>query len=537
MVSGVSLANKCQILFGAAAALILAAALCVPWVRTDLLVEDYQVEVARQTAEAWLRGSIQLGPEALPPRLEMLSEGEGDLPSLRLSFARVEDIDLVDDRSLAEALRHFRDDPTRTEYLTTVKVGGRTWFRYALALRESQWRALRDPSMVTFTASPFEPAVADPLRAILIVDRTSRFAEGQLLVSRMYIIAAGLAGSLLAVLVFYLILTKLILRPVRQLRRTAERVQAGDLAIRSQIRTGDEFEQLSEAFNAALGRVEQSQAQLRSLNESLDLKVNELAQANVGLYESNRLKSEFLANVSHELRTPLNSIIGFTELLKEIADREPGTDPKRRRYLENIMTSGKALLDMINDLLDLAKIEAGRLELMIEPTSVADLIEGLVGIMGPQAEAKGIALSSQVASNVPVIDTDPGKLQQILFNFLSNAIKFTPESGAVSISADRVTRQDRGLGVRIGVSDTGPGIPEDLQDVIFEKFRQGDGGHTRQHSGTGLGLAICRELAHMLGASVSFVSKPGKGATFFVDLPIAHQPEQPRPLMEVSERA
>jgi signal transduction histidine kinase len=537
MSSPISLANKCQLLFGAAVVLILAAALGVPWVRTDLLVRDYQVEVARQTAEAWLAGWIQLGPGALPPTLETLAESEPDggtgdaLPTLRLAFVRVEDIDTNGDPSLAEAMDLFRESPKRTEHFGAVEVGDRSWFRYTRAVRESQWRALRDPALAPFATSAFEPEVADPLRAILVVDRISHFAEGQLLVSRVYIIAAGLVGSLLAILAFYLILTRLILRPVRKLRHTTERVQAGNLAIRSEIHTGDEFEQLSEAFNAMLDRMAQSQAQLSALNESLDLKVNELAQANVGLFESNRLKSEFLANVSHELRTPLNSIIGFTELLAEMAGRDPHSDPKRRRYLDNILSSGKALLEMINDLLDLAKIEAGRMELAIEQTSVGDLIEGLVGIMGPQAESKSITLRSQVAANVPVIDTDPGKLQQILYNFLSNAIKFTPEGGTVTISADRVSRQGAQPGVRAAVSDTGPGIPEDLQDVIFEKFRQGDGGHTRQHSGTGLGLAICRELAQMLGANIAFVSKAGAGTTFYVDLPLTQQPERPRPLM------
>src|SRR6185436_17974551 len=160
----------------------------------------------------------------------------------------------------------------------------------------------------------------------------------QLLTSRVFIIAAGIAGSLMAGLVFYFILTKLILSPVRRLRHTTEKVQAGDLRMRSQIKTGDEFEQLSEAFNSMLERLEQGQAQLKSMNESLDLKLTELSEANVGLYESNRFKSEFLANVSHELRTPLNSIIGFAELLEEIARSDNDANPKRVRYISNILT-------------------------------------------------------------------------------------------------------------------------------------------------------------------------------------------------------
>jgi signal transduction histidine kinase len=130
-----------------------------------------------------------------------------------------------------------------------------------------------------------------------------------------------------------------------------------------------------------------------------------------------------------------------------------------------------------------------------------------------------------------MVETDAGKLQQILFNFLSNAIKFTPPDGEITVSADRVTRQDNSLGVRLAVADSGPGIPEDMRDMIFEKFRQLDASHTREHQGTGLGLAICRELAQMLGATVSVVSEPGRGATFFVDLPLAYRVPQPQPLM------
>jgi signal transduction histidine kinase len=392
-------------------------------------------------------------------------------------------------------------------------------------------RSLRDPAVADISPGIVEPQVADPLKALLVVERTSDFAESQLMMNRVFIVAAALIGGLLAVLVFYFILTRLILSPVRKLRHTADKVQSGDLSIRSQIRTGDEFEQLAEAFNNMLDRVEQSQAQLRSMNQSLDLKLSELSEANVGLYESNRLKSEFLANVSHELRTPLNSIIGFAELLEEMARSDGSADPKRVRYITNILSSGRSLLEMINDLLEMAKIEAGRMEVNVEPTSISDLIEGLIGIMRPQAQRKEIEVHTRVAQNLPTVETDPGKLQQILFNFMSNAIKFTPAGGAVTIAADRVKRQDASDGVRLSVSDTGPGIPYDLQDVIFEKFRQADASHTREHKGTGLGLAICRELATMLGATVSLVSEPGRGATFYVDLPVINLPTPPQPLM------
>jgi len=536
MVSGISLANKCQLLFGVAVLVIVASALSVPWIWTQALVRDSQADVARQLSELWLNGEVTL--ERLhyggqPRELSSLLDDETEETGAKvwMTFVKADEIESESETFIATALNRFQDDPEQIEYIRQVEVDGQQVYRYARAIRQSQLRAIRDPKVMDFSTSPIDSMIADPLAAILIIDRISAYAESRMLMGKVYIITSGIVALLLAVLVFNLILTKLILSPVRHLRETTEKVQGGDLTIRSQIKTGDEFEQLAEAFNTMLDRVEQGQAQLRTMNESLDLKVNELAEVNIGLYESNRFKSEFLAGISHELRTPLNSIIGFAELLEEVATSEMDPDPKRKRYLDNILTSGRSLLEMINELLNMAKIEAGRMEVNLEPTSVGDVIEGLLSIIRPQAQSKQITLEANIGGHVPMIETDPGKLQQILYNFLSNAIKFSPEESTVVISAERITRQDNTLGVRISVVDNGPGIPDDMQDLIFEKFRQIDSSHTRQHTGTGLGLAICRELAEMLSSTVSFTSEPGQGATFFVDLPFAPQPKEPKPLM------
>ncbi len=535
---GLSLSNKCQLLFGVAVAFILFGALAVPWVRDHAMITDSQIEVARQLADAWLDDHIQLGTLQewglkRPGGLEDFFARDDDRRSnvLRIFIIDVEDVAQLRDPFVQRALLAFRADPETRELSALVDVDGQTVYRYARALREEEMQAIRDRSVVSLAPGALDTAFLNPLRRILVIDRRSAFAESQILVSQVYIIAAGVVGLLLAVLVFYFILTKLILSPVRKLRRTTDLVQAGDLSVRSQIRTGDEFESLAAAFNAMLDKVGETQYQLRAMNESLDLKLGELAEANVGLYEANRLKSEFLANVSHELKTPLNSIIGFAELLDELAGSEADADPKRRRYLRNILTSGRRLLEMISELLDMAKIEAGRMEVNIEPTSIVDLIEGLVGIMRPQADIAEATIEVKVARNLPVIETDPGKLQQILYNFLSNAVKFSPRGGVITITADRFARQHEAPGVRVGVSDQGPGVPDDMQDTIFEKFRQADASHTREHAGTGLGLAICRELAEMLGATVALVSEPGQGATFYVELPVRHEAEEPQSLM------
>jgi signal transduction histidine kinase len=263
-----------------------------------------------------------------------------------------------------------------------------------------------------------------------------------------------------------------------------------------------------------LANLKQSADQLRAVNKSLDLKLGQLAESNVALYEANRLKSEFLANVSHELRTPLNSILGFADLLKDSS--VPTDDPKATRYIQNILSSGKNLLELINDLLDLAKIEAGRMEIRSEPLSLNDLFEGLTSVLKPLCEQKQLVIVTSIASDVPIIQTDRAKLQQVLYNFLSNAIKFSPGGERIDLSAQR----ENDDAVRISVIDRGPGIEADKHQVIFEKFRQIDASHTRTHSGTGLGLAISKELIALLGGSIGVQSEPGRGSVFWVVLPM-----------------
>jgi two-component system sensor histidine kinase BarA len=526
MAQGISLANKCQILFGVAVVALLGGALAVPWIRTGTIVTDSQLEVSRELAD-----------EILSRRSLADADGKGPMGGRIYRVGElVGESQSESDPFLQTSFAVFSADPTETERFDNLSKDGSVHYRYARVIREAQWRELSEPDFQAGgagnPATPVRPD--DAVAAMLVIDRKSDFAEAQILGNRVFIVASGIIAVALAILVFHLILRRLIFGPVRALTGVAERVEQGSTTARAQLSTGDDFERLSKAFDGMLDRLEEGQRQLRAVNESLDLKIGELAEANVGLFESNRLKSEFLANVSHELRTPLNSIIGFAELLDEIARTDPNADPKRRRYIGNILQSGRNLLEMINELLQMAKIEAGRLEVTIGPASVQDVVEGLAAIMRPQSLAKRISVETDIEPDLPGVESDAGKLQQILFNFVSNAIKFSPEDTRVVISARRTVRADGTPCVVAAVTDQGPGIPPDMQDTIFEKFRQVDASHTRAHSGTGLGLAICRELAERLGARVALQTVPGSGATFSVEVPLEFKGKQLEPLMSSS---
>jgi two-component system, NarL family, sensor histidine kinase BarA len=335
--------------------------------------------------------------------------------------------------------------------------------------------------------------------------------------NRAMLITAALITAIVAMLSSYTIVRYVIVKPVKHLRDVSDAIAAGRLNIRSKIETGDEFEELSHAFNRMLHNLVAMQQELREVNNDLDRKVDELAQANLALFEMNRLKSDFLATMSHELRTPLNSIIGFSEVLsgtEQLGDRQ-------RRYASNIQSSGRMLLSMINDILDLAKIESGKMEVRSEDFSIRDVCEGLTNLCRPVADRKSITLDCRLDEAIPLLRQDPGKLKQILYNLLSNAIKFTPEGGRVTLRA-----RPEGRFVVVEVEDTGVGIAEEDRETIFEKFRQakvpgqGENVLTREHQGTGLGLSIVRELTKLLGGDVHLESQTGHGSTFTVRIPM-----------------
>ena len=340
--------------------------------------------------------------------------------------------------------------------------------------------------------------------------------------NRAILLATAIMTVFLAMIVAYAIVRYVIVKPLDHLRNVSEEIRRGNLDARADIHTADEFEELGLAFNRMLRGLIDSQEELRKTNVTLDGKVDELAQANLNLYEMNRLKGDFLATMSHELRTPLNSIIGFSDVLSSIES----LDPKQKRYVENIRSSGRMLLEMINDILDLAKIEAGKMEVRATTFAVEKVVSAQCDMVRPLAERKRIDLVHDVASGLDAVEQDQAKVQQILANLLSNAVKFTPEGGRVDVVA-RLDEEEGGASGEflLDVIDTGVGIAEEERQAIFEKFRQGhvfqgDDAMTREFSGTGLGLSIVRELCRLLGGDVSVESQLGRGSRFTVRLPV-----------------
>ncbi|MGA2798605.1 MAG: ATP-binding protein [Thermoguttaceae bacterium] len=349
--------------------------------------------------------------------------------------------------------------------------------------------------------------------------------ETKLNFNRAILMATAIVTVILAMFASYLIVRYVIVKPLRHLRDVSDAISRGDISQRADIHTGDEFEELAVAFNRMLRHLTTIQEELRQVNANLDGKVDELAQVNMRLYELNMLKSDFLATMSHELRTPLNSILGFSEVLESI----DSLDEKQKRYVQNIQKSGRTLLDMINDILDLAKIESGKMDTRVAEFHINHVIAAQCDMARPLSEKKNIDLQVNIQPGLPPMRQDQARVQQILNNLLSNAIKFTPEGGWITVSAER---DDKDYLV-LRVSDTGVGIAEEDRQAIFEKFRQGRTAMptgeaiTREHSGTGLGLSIVKELCKLLGGEISVDSELGKGSTFTVRLPWTLQ-EQPR---------
>jgi signal transduction histidine kinase len=306
------------------------------------------------------------------------------------------------------------------------------------------------------------------------------------------LVAAGLIAGLTGALLLFSGLISSLRRPLEQLVDAAGRLAGGDRSARVEVGGLSETATLGAAFNEMAEELEIEEGR----RDELD-----------------RLKDEFVLTASHELRSPLTSVQGFAELLMLDAG---SLTPRQRETVEIILDNCRHLVRLLNDLLDLARSDAGRLAIRPQPTEVAPLIEDVVRTIRARTEAAGQILSEDVQPGLPLIDAEPDRIRQILVNLLTNAHEYSPEGASIGVAARAV-----GAEVEISVTDTGPGIPADQIERIFDRFTRGDAGLTQRVGGTGLGLAISKSLIELHGGSIVVESVPAQGSTFRVRLPVA----------------
>jgi len=322
-------------------------------------------------------------------------------------------------------------------------------------------------------------------------------------------------------------LQKVISQPILSLTQVVGSVsEQKDFSVRVQKHSQDEIGVLIDAFNGMLAALQSRDQKLQEYREHLEEQVtartmalsdtNKMLEAAKEAAESaSRAKSEFLANISHEIRTPMNAVIGFSELLKPLI-----TDPKQKNYLASISSGGKNLLSLINGILDLSKIEAGKMELEYEPVRPRALFDEVHRMFAAQAAMKNIAMVVDFSEDIPdCLILDEVRLKQILFNLVGNAVKFT-EKGFVRIEVQkRDSVGDDGIDLSIAVEDTGIGIPAQYHADIFEAFKQKDGQSTKRFGGTGLGLSITKRLVEMMDGTITVQSEENKGSRFQIVIP------------------
>ncbi len=571
---------KLMLFFGVALTVVIAVSFCLYWMATSALVRDqnpsfanmwahYHFVAAHNTAFAALPSQPSTSPTA-PEIISPFAENSIDqdfrkeLESITNRIRNKQcDVEFIANPNKLQDIYYSNFDPSPDRAARLEKKATEDWKNFETDLAAfSRHDPDFQPDRDAFYTSRFDEDGKYQYFEEVRMDKGSgcvtchgSFVHGELMgvyhavipESSMkiilrrywaYMLGAAIVSMFLALVAVNTLIRWFVIKPLRSLRDVAESISRGEISKRAEIRTGDEFEVLAEAFNRMLRHLVNTQDMLRKANFELESKVDELAHLTIQLYETNRVKSDFMATMSHELRTPLNSILGFSDVLGSIAT----LNDKQKRYVENINKSGRSLLTMINDILDMAKMEAGRMDVRTAEFHIAAIVAAQVDMAKPLVDRKNIDLETILEPDLPPVKQDESRIQQILNNLLSNAIKFTPEGGRIRVMVQYLPTVPRPASVasiagaalhqprnrdmlEIKVSDTGVGISEEDQQIIFEKFRQGKSTMTegdamkREHSGSGLGLSIVKEICKMLEGEIAVESRLGIGSMFTVRLP------------------
>jgi signal transduction histidine kinase/CheY-like chemotaxis protein/HPt (histidine-containing phosphotransfer) domain-containing protein len=461
---------------------------------TDLLTASYSAELSVLDMETGLRGFLLTRERRfLQPYNEakgMIGPQLSRLAALTSGTAQGRDV---------MAISRAVDSYVRTYTLPLIATGGRL-SKAQTALVTARGKQSVDRIRRMFSA----------LNAVELTARSRRRASlDSQTTTTIVIAAAGLAISVLLLVAFAAYLLRNVLRPVRDVSAALERRAAGDLSVR--------------VPEGGRGEVGQLQASFNQMAETLERRTRELSEANTRLEsavaaaeEASRMKSEFLANMSHEIRTPLNGVLGMVTLLANTP-----LSAEQREYVELAKASSDALINIVSDILDVSKIEAGRMELELQDFYLHELVAASRDMLGREAFAKGLELRTRIDEDVPLaVRGDRFRVGQVLTNLLSNAVKFTA-AGSVELDVAVAERTNVANMICFRVRDTGIGIEHDRLAALFDPFTQADFSTTRQYGGTGLGLTICRDLARMMGGEIRAESELGKGSTFEVTIPLA----------------